>query len=37
MQICKRLVKEFNYLFIAYLVVLAHMQKGSGDISHSGE
>jgi hypothetical protein len=37
MQICKQLVKEFNYLFIAYLVVFAHFQKGSGNISHSGE
>jgi hypothetical protein len=37
MQICKWLVKEFNYVFIAYLVVSAHFQKGSGDISQSGE
>jgi hypothetical protein len=36
-QICKRLAKEFNYLFIGYLVVLAYFQKGSGDISQSGE
>jgi hypothetical protein len=33
MQICKRLVKEFHKLFIAYLVVFAHFQEGSGDIS----
>jgi hypothetical protein len=37
MQICKRLVKEFNKLLIAYLVVFANFQKGSGDISQSGE
>jgi hypothetical protein len=36
-QIGKRLGKEFNYLFIAYLVVFVHFQKGSGDISQSGE
>jgi hypothetical protein len=37
MQICKQLVKEFNQMFTAYLVVFAHFQKGSGDISQSGE
>jgi hypothetical protein len=37
MQICKRLVKEFHELFIAYLVVFAHFQKGSKEISQSGE
>jgi hypothetical protein len=37
MQICKWLVKEFNLLLIAYLVVFTHFQKGSGDISQSSE
>jgi hypothetical protein len=30
-------VKEFNYLFIAYLAVFVCFQKGIGDISQSGE
>jgi hypothetical protein len=37
MQLFKWPVKEFNSLLIAYLVVFAHFQKGSGDISQSGE
>jgi hypothetical protein len=37
MQICKRLVKEFHSMFIAYLVVFVHFQKGSGETYQSGE